>query len=72
MSSLGRSTTDNVKVPERTPFELFTRACNQGWLTGCAQVGEALFELTTLFGQGLRFLVDQSSTEILTEFIERG
>jgi hypothetical protein len=28
-------------LPERTPFELFTRACNQGWMNGCAQLADA-------------------------------
>ena len=31
------------ELPDRTPFELFTRACNQGWVTGCAQLAEAHF-----------------------------
>jgi hypothetical protein len=34
-------------LPDRTPFELFTRACRQGWMTGCAQVAHAY-----LSGQG--------------------
>ena len=41
-----------------------------GGLVSSAQVGEALFEVTTLFRQGLRFLVVQTSTEVLTELIE--
>ena len=28
-------------LPEQTPFELFTRACNQGWMNGCAQLADA-------------------------------
>jgi hypothetical protein len=28
-------------LPEMTPFQLFTRACEQGWMTGCAQLAEA-------------------------------
>jgi len=28
-------------LPEQTPFELFTRACSQGWMTGCAQLADA-------------------------------
>ena len=31
------------ELPDQTPFELFTRACNQGWVTGCAQLAEAHF-----------------------------
>ena len=29
------------ELPERTPFELFTRACNEGWMSGCAQLADA-------------------------------
>jgi hypothetical protein len=28
-------------LPEMTPFQLFTRACDQGWMTGCAQLADA-------------------------------
>ena len=28
-------------LPDRTPFELSTRACTQGWMSGCEQVGVA-------------------------------
>jgi hypothetical protein len=28
-------------LPEQTPFELFTRACGQGWMSGCAQLADA-------------------------------
>jgi hypothetical protein len=28
-------------LPEMTPFQLFTRACAQGWMTGCAQLADA-------------------------------
>ena len=28
-------------LPDMTPFELFTRACDQGWMNGCAQLADA-------------------------------
>ena len=28
-------------LPDMTPFELFTRACDQEWMTGCAQLADA-------------------------------
>ena len=28
-------------LSEQTPFALFTRACDQGWMTGCAQLADA-------------------------------
>ena len=28
-------------LPQMTPFQLFTRACDQEWMTGCAQLADA-------------------------------
>lgn len=30
-------------LPDMTPFQLFTRACDQGWMTGCAKLADAYF-----------------------------
>lgn len=31
-------------VPERTPVELYTRACHEGWMAGCGALGNAYMQ----------------------------